>query len=219
MSPFYSPVVIVPKKNGKKRLCIDYRVLNSITVPFQFPLPRIDEILDSLEGRTVFGTLDFSNGFHLIPIDPDCQLFTAFRTPDGIFQFTCMPFGLMNAPAHFQYIMQSVFGDLMEEKRCVIYMDDILVVGSSEEEFLYNLEIILDRCAKKGLSINFEKCFLGFEEVEFLGYTISGAGKQIAPGRISSIENLRTPSSKRDVKCLLGMVNFVRSFIPACSSV
>ncbi|GKT23421.1 hypothetical protein ADUPG1_012421, partial [Aduncisulcus paluster] len=81
MSPFYSPVVIVPKKNGKKRLCIDYRVLNSITVPFQFPLPRIDEILDSLEGRTVFGTLDFSNGFHLIPIDPDCQLFTAFRTP------------------------------------------------------------------------------------------------------------------------------------------
>ncbi|GKT29211.1 unnamed protein product, partial [Aduncisulcus paluster] len=115
--------------------------------------------------------------------------------------------------------MQSVFGDLMEEKRCVIYMDDILVVGSSEEEFLYNLEIILDRCAKKGLSINFEKCFLGFEEVEFLGYTISGAGKQIAPGRISSIENLRTPSSKRDVKCLLGMVNFVRSFIPACSSV
>ncbi|GKT29180.1 Retrovirus-related Pol poly from transposon, partial [Aduncisulcus paluster] len=191
----YSPVVIVPKKNGKKRLCIDYRVLNSITVPFQFPLPRIDEILDSLEGRTVFGTLDFSNGFHLIPIDPDCQLFTAFRTPDGIFQFTCMPFGLMNAPAHFQYIIQSVFGDLMEEKRCVIYMDDILVVGSSEEEFLYKLEIILDRCAKKGLSINFEKCFLGFEEVEFLGYTISGAGKQIAPGRISSIENLRTPSS------------------------
>ncbi|GKT33248.1 DDE-type integrase/transposase/recombinase, partial [Aduncisulcus paluster] len=146
-------------------------------------------------------------------------MFTAFRTPTGIYHYTCMPFGLRNAPAHFQYPMQAVFGDLMADDRCIIYMDDILVLGTSQDDFVHNLKTILERCGEVGLVINFEKCRLGFEQVEFLGYTISAQGKAIAPGRITAIDNLRTPTSKRDVKCLLGMINFVRNFIPACSTV
>ncbi|GKT37827.1 hypothetical protein ADUPG1_003765, partial [Aduncisulcus paluster] len=115
--------------------------------------------------------------------------------------------------------MQAVFGDLMADDRCIIYMDDILVLGTSQDDFIHNLKTILERCGEVGLVINFEKCRLGFEQVEFLGYTSSAQGKAIAPGRITAIDNLRTPTSKRDVKCLLGMINFVRNFIPACSTV
>ncbi|GKT32665.1 hypothetical protein ADUPG1_006761, partial [Aduncisulcus paluster] len=217
-SPYHSPIVIVPKKGGKLRLCVDFRILNGITVPLQFPLPRLDDCLEGLQGQKIFGTLDLAKGFHQIPLTESASMLTAFRTPQGIFQYNTMPFGLVNAPSFFQQVMTHVFDGLIG-KHCIVYIDDIIIFGRTIDTFVESLKLVLERINRFSLTLNREKCSLGMRQIEFLGFLISAEGRTICPDRVKAIKNIPEPTSKKDVRSFLGLINFVRDFIPECASI
>ncbi|GKT35181.1 Retrovirus-related Pol polyprotein from transposon 297 [Aduncisulcus paluster] len=207
-SPVFSPIVIVPKKGNKLRLCIDFRDLNNITVPYPHPLPRLDDCLEDLGGMTLFGTLDLSKGFHQVPLDHETAHLTAFRTPAGLFQYIMMSFGLVNAPAHFQFVMNKIFDGLMG-KACIVYIDDVSFLG---EILTTSLKIY------HWFSTEPKNTFsTGFETVEFLGFLLSKKGRVISPARTKAILEMARPSNKTDVWSFLGLLNFIRDFVPDCS--
>ena len=149
-------MVIVPKKNGKWRVCIDYRELNKATLKDHFPLPFIDQVLDTLSGKKYFSFLDGFSGYNHIQVAPEDQDKTTFTCPWGTFSYRVLPFGLCNAPATFQRAVLGIFSDLIHD--CVeVYMDDFTVYGNSFEEALENLEKVLIRCKEKNLSLSHEK--------------------------------------------------------------
>lgn len=151
-SPWASPVVLVQKKNGSTRFCVDYRKVYKVTRKDAYPIPRIDETLDTLAGATFFSTLYLRNGYWQVEVDPGDREKTAFCKPEGLFEFNVMPFGLCNAPASFQWLMDSVLADL-HWKDCLVYIDDIVVVGESFEEHLYNLQQVLEHHRQAGLKL------------------------------------------------------------------
>ena len=174
-SPWESLVVLVAKKDGKLRYCVDYRHLNSITKIDTFPLPRIDDSLDLLAITSNFTILDLMLGYWQVEMDPKSQLKTAFCSHSGLYEFTVMPFGHCNAPATFQRLMGTVSAGLAREK-CFVYLDDILIVGRSFEVYLYNLRKVFGRLRKAGLHLKPEKCYLEKREVAYLGYKVSNQG-------------------------------------------
>ncbi|GKT29972.1 Retrovirus-related Pol polyprotein from transposon, partial [Aduncisulcus paluster] len=180
---FFSPIVIVPKKGGKLRLCIDFRDLNKVTTLYPHPLPRLDDCLGDLGGCIYFATLDLSKGFHQIPLENKSADLTSFKTPSGLFKYEMMPFGLVNAPSHFQFVMNRVLQGLIVPV-CLVYIDDVLIFGKSKDEFTINLELVLNRIKAYGLKLNPKKCLIGFQSLEFLGFVISKFGKEISPSRI-----------------------------------
>jgi len=156
-SPWMSPAVLVKKKDGTIRFCVDYRKLNSKTVKDSFPLPRIDDILDQLSGNTWFSTIDLKSGYWQIKINSKDKEKTAFSIGNGLWQFTVMPFGLCNAPATFQRLMEKVLHGLLS-KICLVYLDDIIIFGKNFNEMLNNLKMVFLRIRSVNLRINPEKC-------------------------------------------------------------
>ncbi|GKT29468.1 Transposon Tf2-6 polyprotein, partial [Aduncisulcus paluster] len=184
----------------------------------QFPLPRLDDCLEGLQGNCIFGALDLRKGFHQIPLTTEAAKLTAFRTPQGIFQYNSMPFGLVNAPSYFQQVMTDVFQGLLG-KHCIVYIDDIIVFGKNIKAFIQSLVLVLERINLYSLSLNRDKCYLGMRQIEFLGFLISEEGRTISPDRVVAIRKIPSPRSKKEVRSFLGLVNFVRDFIPQCASV
>ena len=174
-SPYASPVVLVPKKSGALRLCIDYRQLNAITVKDSFPLPRIEETLQALGGAKFFSSLDLSHGYFQVAMHPESIQRTAFRVPWGLFEFNRMPQGLCNSPSTFQRLMELIFGDI-NLTQVVLYLDDILVFSSTFEEHLKRLEVVFQRLTAHGLKIKGEKCQLFQKEVRHLGHVVNEDG-------------------------------------------
>ena len=158
-SRWASPVILVPKKDGQLRFCVDYRHLNSITKKDVYPLPHIDEILDALGKTSYFSSLDLASGYWQVELDPESLNKSAFTTYRGHFEFTCMPFGLCNAPATFQRLMTQVLADL-EWGICFVYLDDILVASQTFEEHLKHLESVFKRLRKAGLRLKPRECLL-----------------------------------------------------------
>ncbi|GKT35302.1 putative nucleotidyltransferase, Ribonuclease H [Aduncisulcus paluster] len=216
-NPFFSPLVIVPKKEGKLRMCVDYRELNSITIPYRHPLPRIDDCIEALDGQKLFACLDLSKGFHHVPIARDSTALTAFCTPFGQYEYLFMPFGLVNAPSHFQFCMNRVFEGLIG-RCCVVYIDDVLIFGKDIGSLLENLKKVLDRIREWNLHINIPKCIIGAESIEFLGFSISRLGRRVLDRRIKGIVSLKAPTNKSEMRSFLGLVNFVRDFVPRCAT-
>ncbi|MCG8432109.1 MAG: reverse transcriptase family protein, partial [Candidatus Omnitrophica bacterium] len=178
-SPWASAPVVVAKKDGTSRFCVDFRRLNSLTKVDSYPLPKFDDCVDSLHGSQFFCSLDLQSGYWQVPLksEKDKEK-TAFLTKQGLFQFTVLPFGLNNAPATFERLMESVLRHLQWE-RCLLYLDDILIYGKTFDEALDNLELVLERLREANLKIKPSKCILMQESLEYLGHIISRKG--IAP--------------------------------------
>ena len=216
-SPWSSPVVLVRKKNGEHRFCVDYRRLNATTKKDVYPLPRMDDALDRLGGAQFFSTIDLASGYWQVGVDPASQEKTAFITPDGLFEFQRMPFGLCNAPATFQRLMDRVLGSL-KWTHCLVYLDDILVFGRTLEEHNSRLASVLERLQKAGLTVNIAKCRFAAESVSFLGHEVGADGLRPNPEKVRAVAEFSPPTSVTQLRSFLGLVSFYRRFIPGFST-
>lgn len=216
-SPWCSPIWIVPKKpdaSGKQkwRLVVDYRKLNDKTVDDRYPLPNITEILDKLGRCQYFTTLDLTSGFHQIEVHPKDVPKTAFSVEHGLYEFVRMPFGLKNAPATFQRIMDHVLRGLIG-KCCLVYMDDIIVFSTSLQEHLENLRKIFNALRKANLKIQLDKSEFLRKEVSFLGHIVTDQGVKPNPNKIEAIQKWPLPKNQKELKGFLGILGYYRRFI------
>ena len=218
VSAWSTPTVLVTKKDGTTRFCVDYRRLNNSTRKDAFPLPRIDDSLNSLSGQSWFSTLDLASGYWQVRLSEDAKPKTAFATHSGLFHFAVMPFGLCNAPATFERLMSQVMRGL-HWKRCLVYIDDILVFGHDFESALESLELVLIRVAEYGLQLKSTKCNLFRSSVPFLGHIVGRAGLECDPSKVSAVANWIPPSTTKGVREFLGFTGYYRRFVPDYSTV
>lgn len=211
-SPWSSAVVLVRKKNGQLRFCIDYRRLNAVTVKDVYPLPRLDDVVERLSGSLYFTSLDLASGYHQIPVAKEDRKKTAFATPDGLYEFHRLPFGLCGAPPSFQRLMDHVLADL-KWKECLVYMDDILVTGSSFDEHLHRLKQVLEALSAANLTLNVEKCVFAAKETTYLGYVVNSEGLKPDPSKVSAVSCFPRPTNVTQLRSFLGLASFYRRFI------
>ena len=212
MSPWASPVILVPKKDDSIRFCVDYRRLNAVTKRDVYPLPRIDDILDTLGKAKYFSSLDLASGYWQVELDEDARQKSAFTTHRGLFEFLRMPFGLCNAPATFQRLMQVVLVGL-DGTHCFVYLDDILIASQTFEEHLKKLCEVFERLRKAGLRLKPKKCLLLREEVLYLGHVVSAAGIKPDPAKIEKVLSYPVPTDVTKVRQFLGLASYYRRFI------
>ena len=218
-SPYAAPVVIVRKKDGSLRLCVDYRMLNGKTRKDAYPLPRIEEALDSLKGATLFSSIDLAQGYHQVAIDEADIPKTAFRAgTGGLFEYLRMPFGLSNAPATFQRLMEAVMGDL-NFSALLLYLDDILVFSKTYEEHLERLEVVFQRLRQHGLKIKPSKCHLLRRECNYLGHVVSAGGVATDPSKTKAIQSWPCPRSEKELRSFLGLAGYYRRFVKGFSKI
>ncbi|CAH2218004.1 jg19309 [Pararge aegeria aegeria] len=211
-SPYASPIIMVQKKTGEKRLCIDYRALNRKTKRDHYPMPRIEDQLDLLSGNTLFTSLDLASGYYQIPISEESRPKTAFVTPDGQFEFNRMPFGLVNAPSVFQRTINKILIEA-KIKYALVYMDDVLIPSKDFGEGLQRLEEVLLLMRKGGLTLKLSKCCFFLSSVDFLGFDVSADG--IRPGcrKSEAVSKFPRPTNQHEVRQFLGLSGFFRRFI------
>ncbi|GJS04093.1 putative nucleotidyltransferase, ribonuclease H [Tanacetum coccineum] len=194
VSPWGAPVLFVKKKDGSMRLCIDYRELNRVTIQNRYPLPRIDDLFDQLQGAKYFSKIDLRSGYHQLQVRPEDIPKTAFRTRYGHYEFLVMPFGLTNAPAVFMDLMNRVFHDYLD-KSIVVFIDDILVYSKSKEEHEQHLRAVLGILREKKLYAKFSKCEFWLERVSFLGHVVFAKGIEVDPSKVEDVTNWPRPKS------------------------
>ncbi|KAK3097999.1 hypothetical protein FSP39_015198 [Pinctada imbricata] len=211
-SEWASPVVLVRKKDGGVRWCIDYRKVNSVTTKDSYPLPNIEECIDTLAGATVFSTIDLQQGYHQIEVDPDDRLKTAFITRYGLFEYTRMPFGLCGAPGTFQRAMEFVLRGLQWDK-VLIYLDDVIIASKGVEEHLVHLTEVFNRFRDSDLKLKPSKCSFFQEKVLFLGHIISKEGVETNPDLTKVVKEWPIPTKVKDVQSFLGLTNYYRRFV------
>lgn len=211
-SPYASPIVLVKKKTGEKRLCVDYRALNRKTKKDHYPLPRIEDQLDLLSGNNLFTSLDLASGYYQIPIGESSRHKTSFVTPDGQFEYNRMPFGLVNAPAVFQRTINKILAEA-KIKYALIYMDDILIPSRDFDEGLVRLREVLGLLRKGGLTLKMSKCNFFLDNIDFLGFEVSANG--IRPGlrKTEAISKFPKPKNQHELRQFLGLSGFFRRFI------
>ena len=212
-SPWDSAIVLVRKKDGRLRFCIDLRKLNNRMVKDAYSLPRIESILDSLGGAQIFSTLDLKAGYWQVEMAEECKAYTAFTCgPLGFYECDTMPFGATNAPATFQRLMHDCLGEL-NMNWCIIYLDDIIIFSDTKEEHLKRLEAVFQKLCTAGLKLKPSKCFFFREEIEYLGHVVSGKGISTNPKKIEAVSKWPTPKTVYDVRSFLGFVGYYRRFI------
>ncbi|PNH26348.1 hypothetical protein BJF96_g10337 [Verticillium dahliae] len=215
-SPAGYPILFVPKKNGKERLCVDYRQLNDITIKNCYPLPLISELRDALAGSNWFTALDLKGAYNLIRIKDGEEWKTAFRTRRGHYEYLVMPFGLTNAPATFQNMINDVLREFLDVF-VVVYLDDILIFSKTMEEHKGHVHQVLTRLHQHELLVEPEKAKFHTQEVDFLGYTITPGEIRMEKSKVAAIREWPTPKNVKDVRAFLGFVNFYRRFLKGYS--
>ena len=211
-SPFGSPVLFVKKKSGELRMCIDYRALNNVTVKNRYPLPRVDDLLDQLSQARYFSKLDLTSGYWQMRIKDQDTPKSAFTTRYGHFEFMVMPFGLCNAPASFQYLMNSIFREYLDQF-VVVYLDDIMVYSRSYDDHLKHLEIVFNKLKENQLYAKLKKCEFMKTKVEYLGHIVSNNNISPDANKTASIKNWDRPRNAKDVMAFIGIANFYRKFV------
>ena len=213
-SPFSSPVVLVKKKDGTYRFCVDFRKLNSITKKDTYPLPRIDDTLDRLAGAKFFSTMDMNAGYWQVPLAPEDQEKTAFVTYEGgLFEFKVLPFGLCNAPATYQRLMELVLAGLTWEY-CLVYIDDVIVFSKTFEDHLMHLRQVFERFRSADLKLKGKKCSFFRHEVKYLGHIISDKGVAPDPAKVKAVQDFAVPKNLKMLRSFLGMVQYYARFVP-----
>ncbi|KAE8604038.1 hypothetical protein XENTR_v10014546 [Xenopus tropicalis] len=217
-SPYASPIVIVRKKDGSIRLCVDYRTLNRRTVPDQYTLPRIEETLEALNGSKWFTVMDLRSGYYQVPMASEDQEKTAFICPLGFYQFTRMPQGICGAPATFQRLMEKMLGDL-SPRECLVYLDDIIVFGTTLEEHEQRLMNVIDRLIAEGLKLSIDKCKFCRSSVTYVGHVVSTEGIGTDPAKIEAVVTWPKPQNVTELRSFLGFCGYYRRFVEGYSRV
>ena len=217
-SPYASPIVLVRKKNGSLRMCIDYRTLNTRTIPDQYAVPLIQEAIDCLNGSSWFSVIDLKSGFYQIPMRQEDKEKTAFICPLGFYQFERMPQGVKGAPATFQRLMETCMSG-MNMAEVLVYMDDLIVFGQTLDQMEERLMKVLDRLAEFGLKVSPEKCQLCCKSVKYLGHVVSEEGVQTDPEKMSALDTWPRPMNVKQVRSFLGFAGYYRRFIKNYSKI
>ena len=215
-SPWASPIVLVRKKDGCLRFCVDYRSLNAVTKPDRFPLPRIDDMLDQLGNMKYFSTLDLASGYWQVKMSDTSREKTAFVTQHGLFEFRVMPFGLTNAPAVFQRLMHEVVSTLNPmggQSFVSVYIDDLLVYSKTLDEHLHHLGRVMDRLREVNLKLQPAKCHFFRQTVEFLGHVLTPQGLLPNPKQVTAVQNFPTPQNITELRQFLGLASYYRRFV------
>ncbi|CAF4231076.1 unnamed protein product [Rotaria sp. Silwood2] len=217
-SPWASPVILGPKKDGTLRFCVDYRKLNAVTIRDAYPLPRIDDTLDSLQQAKFVSTLDLRSGYWQVEMDKDSRRKTAFVTHKGLFEFNVMPFGLTNAPATFQRLMDMVLAGL-KWQCCLVYIDDVVIFSPTFEQHLIDLEKVFEALKSANLTLKTSKCQFCRREMRYLGHIITQEGIKPDSNLIKSVSNFPQPKKIKDVQSFLGLTGYYRRFIKDYSKI
>ncbi|GKV43664.1 hypothetical protein SLEP1_g50928 [Rubroshorea leprosula] len=217
-SPWGAPVLFVKKKDGSLRLCIDYRRLNQVTVKNKYPLPRIDDLFDQLQGARVFSKIDLRSGYYQLKIKPEDVMKTAFRSRYGHYEFLVMPFGLTNAPAAFMDLMNRIF-QLYLDKFVIVFIDDILIFSPDEESHKEHLAIILQILREKKLYAKFDKCEFWLNHISFLGHIVSKDGISVDPSKVEAVVKWERPTSVTEVRSFLGLAGYYIRFVEGYSKI
>ena len=211
-SPWGFPALIA-YRGGKPRMCIDYRKLNEVSVPDEFPLPRQDNILQALTGSHWLSTLDALAGFTQLQMSPDAKEKTAFRTHRGLYQFKCMPFGYRNGPAVFQRVMQSVLAPFLWVF-ALVYIDDIVIYSKTFNKHLNHLDKVFEAIEKSGITLSPAKCHLAYQSLKLLGQKVSRLGLSTHKEKVDAIRELSAPKNVHELQMFLGMMVYFSLYIP-----
>lgn len=217
-SPFSSPMVLVKKRDGSTRFCIDFRKLNSRTKKWVFPLPNQEDILEAGSGAEYFTTLDLNSGYWQLPMDEESRQYTAFSTYDNHYEFLRMPMGLSNAAASFSKLMSTVMSGLVGQA-VHIYLDDLIIMSRTWKEHIQNIANVLKKIKDANLTVKLAKCKFAFDEAEILGHVLSKDGIKPQPNKLASIERLPPPANVEEVRQVLGMTGYYRKFVPTFAAI
>nr|GFA82119.1 putative reverse transcriptase domain-containing protein [Tanacetum cinerariifolium] len=208
-SPWGALVLFVKKKDGSFRMCIDYRELNKLTIKNRYPLPRIDDLFDQLQGSRYFSKIDLRSGYHQLRVREKDIPKTTFRTRYGHFEFTVMPFGLTNAPVVFMDLMNCVCRPYLD-KFVIVFIDDILIYSKSKKEHEVHLKLILELLKKEKLLGKFLKCEFWLQEVYFLGYVVNSEGIHVDPNKIKAVKTWKPSKTLTEIRSFLGLAGYYR---------
>jgi hypothetical protein len=217
-SPWAAPVVLVKKKDGGTRFCVDWRLLNSRTKKDAMPLPIVHDTLSRLSGSKFFTTLDFRSGFYQVELEEDSKEKTAFVTSTGLYEFERMGMGLTNAPATFQRLVNQIFRPL-EWKNVLTYLDDVIIFSESFEDHLQHIRSVFELLLKANLKLKPSKCSLCYDKVEYLGHIVSADGISPNPKKISVIQNWPVPENQKQLSSFLGLASYYRRFVRCFSDI
>jgi len=213
-SEYSSPIVLVKKKTGELRLCIDYRELNKRTYKDRYPIPLIDDPLDSLRGNRYFSSIDLKDGFHHIEVAELSRKYTSFVCPLGQFEYCKMPFGLCNGPGKFQRYVNNIFSELIRTGKVIVYFDDIVIATKTLEDQLEILSHVFKLMNRYKLQLRLDKCKFPKTKIIYLGYLVDASGIRPNPKNVAVVKDYPVPNCTKTLKSFIGLALYFRCFIP-----